>query len=78
MELAQGALGGLTADEHVIADAREFVLEKPACVERDRCRYIACRILARQALSFTDATGNVRTVTGDAEANAEKSAALCN
>ena len=29
-------------------------------------------------LSFTDATGNVRTLTGDAEANAEKSPALCN
>jgi len=29
-------------------------------------------------LSFTDAGGNVRTVTGDAQANAEKSAALCN
>jgi hypothetical protein len=29
-------------------------------------------------LSFTDASGNVRTVTGDAEANAEKSPALCN
>jgi len=29
-------------------------------------------------LSFTDANGNVRTVTGDAEANAEKSPALCN
>jgi hypothetical protein len=29
-------------------------------------------------LRFTDATGNVRTVTGDAEARTEKSAALCN
>ena len=29
-------------------------------------------------LSFTDAAGNVRTVSGDAQANAEKSAALCN
>jgi hypothetical protein len=29
-------------------------------------------------LSFTDANGNVRTVTGDAQANAEKSPALCN
>ena len=29
-------------------------------------------------LSFTDSAGNVRTVTGDAEANTEKSAALCN
>lgn len=29
-------------------------------------------------LSFTDANGNVRTVTGDAQANAEKFAALCN
>jgi hypothetical protein len=29
-------------------------------------------------LSFTDANGNVRTVTGDAQANTEKSAALCN
>ena len=29
-------------------------------------------------LSFTDATGKVRTVTGDAQANTEKSAALCN
>jgi hypothetical protein len=29
-------------------------------------------------LSFTDAAGNVRTVTGDAQANTEKSAALCN
>jgi hypothetical protein len=29
-------------------------------------------------LSFTDANGNVRTVTGDGQANTEKSAALCN
>jgi len=29
-------------------------------------------------LSFTDANGSVRTVTGDAEANTVKSAALCN
>jgi hypothetical protein len=29
-------------------------------------------------LSFTDAAGNVRTVTGDGQANTEKSAALCN
>jgi hypothetical protein len=29
-------------------------------------------------LSFTDAAGNVRTVTGDAQASTEKSAALCN
>ena len=29
-------------------------------------------------LSFTDAAGNVRTVTGDAQANTEKFAALCN
>ena len=29
-------------------------------------------------LRFTDAAGNVRTVTGDAQANAEKFAALCN
>jgi hypothetical protein len=29
-------------------------------------------------LTFTDATSNLRTVTGDAEANTEKSAALCN
>ena len=29
-------------------------------------------------LSFTDANGNVRTVTGDARANTEKSPALCN
>jgi hypothetical protein len=29
-------------------------------------------------LSFTDANGSVRTLTGPAEANAEKSAALCN
>jgi hypothetical protein len=29
-------------------------------------------------LSFTDANGNVRTVTGDAQANAESFAALCN
>ena len=29
-------------------------------------------------LSFTDAAGNVRTVTGEAEANNVKSAALCN
>jgi hypothetical protein len=28
-------------------------------------------------LSFTDATGSVRTVTGDAQANTEKFAALC-
>jgi hypothetical protein len=29
-------------------------------------------------LSFTDAAGSVRTVIGDAQANTEKSAALCN
>ena len=29
-------------------------------------------------LSFTDANGSVRTVTGDAQANTEKFAALCN
>src|SRR4051812_49195942 len=29
-------------------------------------------------LSFTDANGSVRTLTGPAQANAEKSAALCN
>jgi hypothetical protein len=29
-------------------------------------------------LSFTDANGSVRTVTGDAQANTEKRAALCN
>jgi Tfp pilus assembly protein FimT len=29
-------------------------------------------------LTFTDAAGRVRTVTGDAQANTEKSAALCN
>jgi hypothetical protein len=29
-------------------------------------------------LSFTDASGNVRTVAGDAQANAESFAALCN
>jgi hypothetical protein len=29
-------------------------------------------------LTFTDANGNVRTVTGDARADAEKSPALCN
>lgn len=29
-------------------------------------------------LRFTDATGNVRTVTGDGQANTEKRAALCN
>jgi hypothetical protein len=29
-------------------------------------------------LSFADANGNVRTVTGDGQANTEKSAALCN
>jgi hypothetical protein len=29
-------------------------------------------------LSFTDAAGHVRTVTGNAQANTEKSAALCN
>jgi hypothetical protein len=28
-------------------------------------------------LTFTDATGNVRTLTGDAQANTEKTAALC-
>ena len=28
-------------------------------------------------LSFTDANGTVRTVSGDAQANTEKSAALC-
>jgi hypothetical protein len=29
-------------------------------------------------LTFTDAAGSVRTMTGDAQANTEKSAALCN
>jgi hypothetical protein len=32
---AQRALGWLTADEHVIADAREFVLEETASLKRN-------------------------------------------
>src|SRR5688572_7174093 len=45
-ELAEGALGGLAADEDVVANARELVLEEAGSILLNGSRYLAHRVRA--------------------------------